>query len=520
MEYVAPPPTAGPGEARCSSAEAALEVLTDSALETVVEMVLTVRDGAYEAHSADGSVRFTRHLEGAGYAYEVIETARRNPLGDQAVDRFAGAETEAAHRFPGRSENAYPHGYEQVAQFFEAPMAPDLCVVHSASHNYEDRGGHRGEHGSLDVVQARAPFVLAGRGVRRDGLVDRACRLVDVAPTLAVLLGLPPGLGRGLNGLSRPDAYLARQDGEPLGDLVDAADGRPRHVVGFLLDGANPNTLYRLAASGAAPNVARLMTMGTAFRYGAMAGMPTVTLANHTSLLTGVLPGHHRILHNAWWDRATGEVVTTNSPASWPTAMQRLAPGVETLFQALHRHEPDAFSAAVNEPADVGARFSTLDFFRRGDIPPIPKGPEDLPHANLGFAGGLGEYRFNTLIDHMAMEQAVAIWDGRYLGTAYPPPRLMWVSFQLTDCGMHAGGPRSEIAEAAIADTDGRVGEVLAAIERAGALDDTAFVLVADHGMEETNPGVRGDWDAHLAAASVEFRDEGHGFIYLEPSRQ
>ena len=99
-------------------------------------------------------------------------------------------------------------------------MAPDLCVVHSSAHNYEDRGGHRGEHGSLDVVQARAPFVLAGRGVRADGLVDRSCRLVDVAPTLAQLLGLPHRLGRGLNGLHRADAYLARQDGHPLTDLL------------------------------------------------------------------------------------------------------------------------------------------------------------------------------------------------------------------------------------------------------------------------------------------------------------
>ena len=82
---------------------------------------------------------------------------------------------------------------------------------------------------------------------------------------------------------------------------------------------------------------------------------------------------------------------------------------------------------------------------------------------------------------------------------------------------MHAGGPRSDIAEAAIADTDGRIGEILAAIERAGALDDTAFVLVADHGMEETDPGVKGDWDAALAAAGVAFRDEGHGFVYLDP---
>ena len=35
-----------------------------------------------------------------------------------------------------------------------------------------------------------------------------------------------------------------------------------------------------------------------------MASLPTVTLANHTSILTGAHPGHHGILHNAWYDRA------------------------------------------------------------------------------------------------------------------------------------------------------------------------------------------------------------------------
>jgi phosphonoacetate hydrolase len=513
---VPPPPGAGPGAAREALAAAALGVLTDRSLDSIVEMVLTVRAGAYEAHSADGWVRFARRAEGPGWRYEVLDGAGRNPLADQAADRFAGAAAEAAARWPGRAANAYPHAYEQVVQFFEAPMAPDVCVVHSAAHNYEDRGGHRGEHGSLDVVQARAPFVLAGRGVRADGMVDRSCRLVDVAPTLARLLGLPARPGIGLNGRPRADAHLARQDGEPLTDLLVEAEP-PRHVVGFLLDGCNPNTLHRLAEAGRAPNVARLMELGTAFRHGAMAGMPTVTLANHTSLITGALPGHHRILHNAWWDRASGEVVTTNSPAAWPTAMTRLAPGIETLFEAIRAAEPAAFTAAVNEPADRGATFSTFDFFRRGDIPPFPQ-PEDVPHVTLRFAGPLGDYRFNTMIDHMALEQAVGLWRGRYRGADYPAPRFCWVSFQLTDCAMHAGGPRSEIAEAAIADTDGRIGEILDAIDHAGALSDTAFVVLADHGMEETNPAVRGDWDAALTEAGIPFRDEGHGFVYLDPA--
>ncbi|MGH8990392.1 MAG: alkaline phosphatase family protein [Acidimicrobiia bacterium] len=519
-DIVPPPGGAGPGTDRAASAGAALEVLCAPELSAVVEMVLTVLQGAYEAHSADGRVRFRRRRADGRLAYDVVSVEGANPLADQSTDRFVGFEAEAAGRFPAREDNAYPHGYEQVAQFFDAPMAPDLCVVHSAAHNYEDRGGHRGEHGSLDAVQARAPFILAGRGVRPLGLVDRSCRLIDVAPTVAALLGLRPGAGVGPDGRPRPDAYLARQDGEPLTDLLAPGDP-PRHVVGFLLDGCNPNTLYRLAASGAAPNVARLMAMGTSFRHGAMAGMPTVTLANHTSLLTGTYPGHHHILHNAWWDRASGEVVTTNSPATWPAAMQRLAPGIETLFQALSRRRPDAFSAAVNEPADTGAAYSTFDFFRRGEIPPFPRGPEETPHTTLRFAEGLGDYRFNTLIDHMAMDQAVGLWRGHHLGRKYPQrPDFCWVSFQVTDAAFHAGGPRSEVAEAAVIDTDGRIGEILAAVEAAGAFDDTAFVLVADHGMEETNPEVRGDWDAALAGAGVRFRDEGAGFIYLEPDRR
>jgi Ca-activated chloride channel family protein len=58
-------------------------------------------------------------------------------------------------------------------------------------------------------------------------------------------------------------------------------------------------------------------------------------------------------------------------------------------------------------------------------------------------------------------------------------------------------------------------GEVLAAIERAGVFDDTAFFLVADHGMEETNPAVQGDWSPALRDAGISFRDETYGFLYL-----
>ncbi|MFI5052957.1 MAG: alkaline phosphatase family protein, partial [Acidimicrobiia bacterium] len=78
------------------------------------------------------------------------------------------------------------------------------------------------------------------------------------------------------------------------------------------------------------------------------------------------------------------------------------------------------------------------------------------------------------------------------------------------------GGPHSDIADASVRDTDARIGDIVDAVARAGALDDTAFVVVADHGMQQTDPTVTGDWDEPLHAAGIRFRDEGYGFLYLD----
>jgi hypothetical protein len=488
-----------------AEADRALEVLLDAALDPIVDMVLLSRDGAYEALTHDGGTVFRRTGPGPD-GYERVSSTGADPLADQSTDRFSPLPDEVAHKYPTRTENAYPWAYDTIAQLFDHPAAPDLCVIHSAAHNWEDQGGHRGEHGSLGVVQARAPFVIAGKGVRADGLVSRAARLVDVAPTVSHLLGCAP----------RDDGtYVSGQDGEVRHDVLDVEAGRPQHVVGFLFDGTNPNVLYAMAASGEAPNVARLIEMGTAFEHGAMAGLPTVTLANHTSILTGRLPGHHGILNNAWYDRRSGRQIITNSSATWPWAMNTVSAGTESIHTAVTRTWDGAFTASVNEPCDIGAGFSTFDFFRRGEVPPIPKDPFGLPHTTERFVRPSKDYQWSSVVDHMGTEQAVGIWSGHYRDVDYPAPRFMWVNFTLTDSAMHEGGPHSEIAAASIRDSDARIGEVLRAVEDAGAFDDTAFVLVADHGMEENDPSVRGDWDVNLREAGLQFRDEAYSFLYL-----
>jgi predicted AlkP superfamily pyrophosphatase or phosphodiesterase len=467
--------------------ERAVRALLDPALEPLVEMVLTWRDGCAEAHAVDGSVTFT----GDG---RIVATSGRNPLARQDPSAFAPLAEEQAARRPDRAENAYPFAYEHVAQLFADPDAPDVCVVRTAAHH----AGHAGEHGSPGVVQARAPLVLAGPGVRRRGAVPEAARVVDVAPTLAAVAG----------------AEMREADGEVLEGVLDDAT-RPDHVVAFLLDGTNANVFLDAVRRGELPNLRRLVDAGTTYAHGAMASLPTITLANRTAALTGRHPGHHGILHNAWWDRRRRERVVTNSMATWPFAMQRLRPGVDTLHAAVHRAAPDAFTAAVNEPCDTGADYSSFAFLRAGELIPFPERADDLPHASADFVRTSKDYAWHTMVDHLAVEQAVGIWDGHYRGEAYPPPRLCWVSFSLTDAAFHEGGPYSDRAAAALRDTDGRVGEILAAVERAGAFERTAFAVLADHGMEEADAAVTGDWGPALADAGIPHRDEALGFVYL-----
>ena len=492
-----------------SARDRALKVLLEESLSSIVDLVAwTVEPGCYELASAFGRVRF-RRVEGARPSKPdgfVVEEVRGNsPVANQDPSHLGTLAAERATPHPPREGNAYPYAFDHLAQIFDHPSAPDLVVLHTGSHYWGDQGGHLGEHGSLGVLQSRAPFIASGAGVRWSGMADTSCRLVDVFPTVLSLLGID----------AEPIVDgVVDLDGSVL-DHVVAEPGGARHVVGFLMDGCNPNVLYDLVARGEAPNLARLMESGTTYRHGAIASLPTVTLANHTSILTGRHPGHHGVLHNAWIDRASGEQVVTNSPTTWPQSMQWLRKGVETIHDAVHRSRPGAVSISINEPCDVGADFSVFELLRRGEAVDRAPRPEDLPDATQRFVRPSKDYEWSSRIDHTAVEQFRGIWSGTYRGRSWERPTFSWVNFTLTDAAFHEGGPYSEIAAASVRDTDARIGHVVEAVERSGSLDETAFVVVADHGMQLADVTVAGDWDASMRAAGIDVRDEGYGFVYL-----
>ncbi|MBK6310375.1 MAG: alkaline phosphatase family protein [Candidatus Microthrix sp.] len=104
--------------------------------------------------------------------------------------------------------------------------------------------------------------------------------------------------------------------GPPGRRLRRRAQRRTDHLVVFLLDGCNANLLAGAVASGGA-NIAALAAGGTTFSRGVFASLPTATLANHTTALTGAA-GHSGVINHAWYDRGedTGEPVVLRADVS------------------------------------------------------------------------------------------------------------------------------------------------------------------------------------------------------------
>ena len=470
----------------------AVRVLRGDALAHVVDLVCW-RDGDH-LHVADHRGHARAPSAAPHRPVEVLDG--RDPVEQQDPSVLA--------------TDVYPYAWERLAGLLageEVDRVPDLVVVHAGAHHWPERGGHLGEHGSLNAVQSRAPLLLAGAGVDARGVLGRGCRTVDVAATLAHAVGAPT------DGMT----------GRPLDDLVDPS--RVRHVVGLLWDGAPSGQVLDGAADGSLPALSRLLERGCGLSAGAVAEFPSVTLVNHTSALVGVGPGTHGVVHNAYYDRATGRTTVPNDASTWHRHREWLRPAARTVFERLAEADPHAVSVCVNDPCERGATASTFALVRAAREAAAERGEADDGSGSGSFVDALPDpstdalaehaaaaanprYRWASKVDAGGLHQVLGAW-------ADAPPRLTWWNQVLTDTGGHEGGPGSAIQLAALREADRRLGAFLDHLEARDLLDATTFLLTADHGMEAADPSVTGDWDEALREAGLPFRDEGYGFVYL-----
>ena len=411
------------------------------------------RDDRYEARRADGRVTLRAHRRRRLRRGRRSRARTRSPTSRPTSSPASTPSWPTST--PTAADNAYPFAYEQIAQLFDSPAAPDLCVLHSAAHNWEDQGGHLGEHGSLGVVQARAPFVIGGKGVQPLGIVPRVGRLVDVAPTDR---RAPRRRAPRRRHATSPSRTASRSP-----TCSTRRDAARSHVVGVPLRRHQLERALRHRA-----RAARRRTSRGSSRWASRSGTARCRRCRRSRSPTTrrSSPARTRATTASSTTRGStarrGEQVITNSQATWPWSMQHLiarrrvdprrraphvARRVHRVGQRAVRHRRRLLHVRLLPP-----RRGAAD--PRGSVRPAAHRPSDSCARRRTTRGR----RSSTT---WASSRRSASGAATTATSTYPAPRFMWCNFTLTDAAMHDGGPHSEIAAASVRDSDGRIGEIL-----------------------------------------------------------
>jgi len=461
-------------------------------------------EGDYEVWSRRGMVRFRRIVDGAGeLGFEVIEVMGENPVANQDVSalRTLAEESAAAKasgfdandptkRFVRAEHQSYPFAYERIAQLFDSPNAPDLAL----SSNDWCLGLQPGQHGALHVRQARAPLWLVGRGLRH-GEHDLAARSIDIAPTVLEALGFPKIDGRDATGRTSsergvdPDVLLGRQDGRVIDEVLDLDGPRPKHLWVLLLDGLHQTALEELLRDQPEryPNLLGLRERAAIFESGSIVNFPSITWPSHTAIGTGAWCGHHDVVNPSYYLREKREMVS-------PQGQQVHTEGfssrdVESLYEAFTRVRGDGcVTAAIHAPFGRGASHAVLEGRILGDRERLKQRTAQLrgDESARWAVDNNKDAAKESMLDSRGMAQVIELFECADVAS----PDFVYQEFIITDGVGHEYGPHSEGIADALAEGDVRVGRLLDLLEKHGRLQDTLFVVTADHGMAPQDPAL------------------------------
>jgi len=472
------------------SGDATILAMLAEAPAAHVDLAITWRADAYEVWSRRGMIRFKRFADDRGaLSFEVVEQIGENPVANQDpfIISTIAEELDAAARSGNRTDDpnrayfephvlSHPYAYERIAQLFDSPRAPDVI----ASPKAYACGIQPGQHGALDVVQCRAPLVFSGPGVRR-GLFKLGARHVDVAPTIARLMGMSKIAGRDASG-SPAEVYLKRQDGQPLDEIVDADAQRPQRVYMILLDGQSHSALRDELDNnpGAIPNLAGLIERGAMLSHGSIVNYPSITWPSHSTILTGAWGGHHDVVNPTFHLREHRETVPIQGNIF--EGERYLSPDVETLYEAFKRHGgPTTITASIHEPQGRGADHAAFERRIVGDKARLKALTTEMASdvSPRWAADNMPGMTREEIVDIRGMAQLITLFE--HCGDNAP----MFVAheFVLTDGSGHDYGPHHEGQREALYRTDKRIGAVLELLRSRGLIDSTLFVITSDHGM-------------------------------------
>jgi len=269
--------------------------------------------------------------------------------------------------------------------------------------------------------------------------------------------------------MSAPFAWhLAAQSSTP---------DKSAHVVVISLDGftsralADPAlplpTLRRLARAGAAATVMTPVN-------------PTVTWANHTSIISGVTPAKHGVIYNGLLVHEPGM-----PPKVEPWRDKAEMVHAPTLYDVAHGQ--GLTTAQVDWVAIWNAPTVTWEFRERPD----PQGAIAREMVAAGLVSQEDVDSFSTR--NIVMRDRIWTDAAAHIIKAHTPNLMMFHLLTL-DSIQHRYGPDTPAAQATMAHLDAQVADIVRAVEQAGILDRTTFVIVSDHGFKRVkrliNPNV------------------------------
>jgi len=280
---------------------------------------------------------------------------------------------------------------------------------------------------------------------------------------------------------------------------------RPRYLHIFLLDGLHHTELEdRLATDpDALPNIRRLRARAAVFQSGSIVNFPSITWPSHTTIGTGTWCGHHDVVNPSYYLRDKREMV---SPQGQQVNTESFSNrDVESIYEAFARVRGDeCLSAAIYAPFGRGADHAVLEgrnLCRRENLIELNAELSRDQHPRWRDDGHEDAARESTL-DTRGIAQLIDL----HRRDDVRSPDLVFHELILTDGVGHDYGPHSDGLRDALDESDRRIGRVLDLLAEQHRLDDTLFVLTADHGMAPQDVSLAANPGRHVLAAGIRAR--------------
>jgi len=377
-------------------------------------------------------------------------------------------------------------------------------------------------HGSPWGYDTEVPMILYGPGRIRSGRYAATASQQDLGATLAAILGLT----------RRPEAT-----GRALEAVLLPASSPPKVVAVFVLDAFRYDFLERYADR--LPHLVSMREGGASFE-GRVTVLPTATAVSHATLSTATDPRIHGITGNRVYDPGSGRRVDPFEGASprnfmaltvadrWGTATAGRA-----VIASLGGRDYPATALAGHGRCLVGGRSMVLAYLssRTGTWSSNPECFR-LPEYMAGLGSTDAVARIYQLLQAgaspkdptaalMATELAgfegagvQALLRGEPFGVDSITDLLL-VNLKVADHVGHAFGPFSGAEQAAVAELDRQVGEILAILEEKAGLEGYVVAITSDHGMpdEPVGPDRRHTHAELIGEIDRHFDPDGRGVV-------